>query len=57
MSSVYKLHRETYYLAMDYLDRYLSNSDSIPKQKLQLIGNYTFLALILKPYKDKLIYG
>ncbi|XP_015371409.1 PREDICTED: G1/S-specific cyclin-E [Diuraphis noxia] len=38
VSSVYKLHRETYYLAMDYLDRYLSNSDSIPKQKLQLIG-------------------
>ncbi|XP_050432939.1 G1/S-specific cyclin-E1 [Adelges cooleyi] len=38
VSSVYKLHRETYYLAMDYLDRYLSNSDAIPKQKLQLIG-------------------
>jgi len=49
VSSVYKLHRETYYLAMDYLDRYLSNSDSIPKQKLQLIGNYTFSVLILKP--------
>lgn len=49
MSSCYNLQRETYYLALDYLDRYLSSSDSIPTQKLQLIGNYTVSTLILKP--------
>lgn len=35
---VYKLHRETYYLALDYLDRYLSTGVSISKAHLQLIG-------------------
>lgn len=35
---VYKLHRETYYLAVDYLDRYLSVSNNISKNQLQLIG-------------------
>ncbi|XP_043500130.1 G1/S-specific cyclin-E-like [Polistes fuscatus] len=35
---VYKLHRETYYLAMDYIDRYLSIHQNIPKNQLQLIG-------------------
>lgn len=35
---VYKLHRETYYLALDYLDRYLSTDVSISKTFLQLIG-------------------
>lgn len=35
---VYKLHRETYYLALDYLDRYLSTNVSISKTYLQLIG-------------------
>jgi len=35
---VYKLHRETYYLTMDYIDRYLSSQSDIPKQQLQLIG-------------------
>lgn len=35
---VYKLHRETYYLALDYLDRYLSTNVSISKTFLQLIG-------------------
>lgn len=35
---VYKLHRETYYLTMDYLDRYLTAKIDIPKQQLQLIG-------------------
>lgn len=35
---VYKLHRETYYLALDYLDRYLSTNISISKTYLQLIG-------------------
>lgn len=35
---VYKLHRETYYLALDYLDRYLATKVSISKTWLQLIG-------------------
>lgn len=35
---VYKLHRETYYLAMDYIDRYLSIRHDVPKNQLQLIG-------------------
>lgn len=35
---VYKLHRETYYLAIDYLDRYLSSHRDVSKTRLQLIG-------------------
>ncbi|XP_054278740.1 G1/S-specific cyclin-E1-like isoform X3 [Macrosteles quadrilineatus] len=35
---VYKLHRETYHLTLDYIDRYLSSQTDIPKQQLQLIG-------------------
>lgn len=36
---VYKLHRETYYLAMDYIDRFLSlHNEPVPKNQLQLIG-------------------
>ena len=35
---VYKLHRETFYLAVDFLDRYLGKADSVPKNRLQLIG-------------------
>lgn len=35
---VYKLHRETYYLAVDYIDRYLSGPRKISKNQLQLIG-------------------
>lgn len=35
---VYKLHRETFYLTVDYLDRYLSAREGVPKQQLQLIG-------------------
>ncbi|KAL7639257.1 UNVERIFIED_CONTAM: hypothetical protein RMT77_009746 [Armadillidium vulgare] len=35
---VYKLHRETYYLATAYIDRYLSQCSNTPKSQLQLIG-------------------
>lgn len=35
---VYKLHRETYYLAVDYLDRYLTANVRLAKTRLQLIG-------------------
>lgn len=38
VSEVYQLHRETYYLAMDYFDRYLSIQNEINKQQLQLVG-------------------
>lgn len=38
VSEVYKLHRETYYLAMDYIDRYLSTHQNVPKNQLQLLG-------------------
>merc|ERR1719430_2803963 len=35
---VYRLHRETFYLAVDFIDRFLSVSPSVPKNRLQLIG-------------------
>lgn len=35
---VYKLHRETYYLTVDYLDRYLTAKKNVSKSQLQLIG-------------------
>ncbi|EDW57873.2 G1/S-specific cyclin-E isoform X1 [Drosophila virilis] len=35
---VYKLHRETFYLAVDYLDRYLHSGRQVQKTHLQLIG-------------------
>lgn len=34
----YKMHRETLYLAIDYLDRYLAIQKNVPKAHLQLIG-------------------
>jgi len=35
---VYRLHRETFYLAVDFLDRYLGMAESVPKNRLQLVG-------------------
>ena len=35
---VYRLHRESFYLAVDFIDRYLAVKENIPKTKLQLIG-------------------
>ncbi|XP_050072276.1 G1/S-specific cyclin-E, partial [Anopheles maculipalpis] len=35
---VYKLHRETYYLTVDYIDRYLSIKQGLKKTHLQLLG-------------------
>jgi cyclin E len=32
------MHRETYHLTMDFIDRYLSHKRDVPKQHLQLIG-------------------
>lgn len=38
VSEVYKLHRETFYLAVDFVDRYLAAQTGIPKAQLQLVG-------------------
>ena len=38
MCEVYRLHRETFYLAVDFLDRYLGSTENVPKNRLQLIG-------------------
>lgn len=35
---VYKLHRETLYLAIDYVDRYLTKVTDVQKSRLQLVG-------------------
>lgn len=35
---VYRLHRDTYYLAQDFVDRYLTKTESLPKSQLQLLG-------------------
>ena len=34
----YKLHRETYYLAMDMYDRFMETQHGVSKEQLQLIG-------------------
>ncbi|CAF0974010.1 unnamed protein product [Adineta ricciae] len=38
VSEVYHLHRETYHLAIAYVDQYLCNTTNLPKTKLQLLG-------------------
>jgi G1/S-specific cyclin-E1 len=38
VSEVYKLHRETFYLAVDFFDRYLGTTTQVPKSKVQLVG-------------------
>lgn len=35
---VYRLHRETFHLAVDYIDRYLATLVNVEKSQLQLIG-------------------
>ncbi|XP_004636877.1 G1/S-specific cyclin-E1 [Octodon degus] len=35
---VYKLHRETFYLAQDFFDRYMATQENVVKTVLQLIG-------------------
>lgn len=35
---VYRLHRESFYLATDFLDRFLSKQSNLQKHQLQLIG-------------------
>ena len=38
VGEVYRLHRETFYLAAEFIDRYLTKTRNIQKQQLQLIG-------------------
>ena len=52
---VYKLHRETYYLTIDYLDRYLTCKNNISKNQLQLIG-ITCLFIASKVRQDDFSY-
>ena len=35
---MYKLHRETFHLSVDFVDRYLAATHDVPKSQLQLIG-------------------
>ena len=35
---VYRLHRETFSLAVDFIDRFLGMAPAVPKNRLQLIG-------------------
>ena len=35
---MYRLHKETFSLAIDYIDRYLSVVTGVPKAQLQLLG-------------------
>ncbi|KAM5236058.1 G1/S-specific cyclin-E1 isoform 1-T1 [Ctenodactylus gundi] len=53
---VYKLHRETFYLAQDFFDRYMATQENIVKTLLQLIGISTlFIAAKLEEiYPPKL---
>ncbi|XP_048779735.1 G1/S-specific cyclin-E-like [Ostrea edulis] len=35
---VYRLHRETFYLSVDFIDRFLSTTKNVMKHQLQLVG-------------------
>ena len=51
---VYKLHRETFYLAQDFFDRYMASQQNIIKTLLQLIGiSALFIASKLEVKKTK----
>ncbi|XP_013209656.1 G1/S-specific cyclin-E1 [Microtus ochrogaster] len=52
---VYKLHRETFYLAQDFFDRYMASQQNIIKTLLQLIGiSALFIASKLEALKWRL---
>jgi len=38
VSEAYRLRRETFHVAVDFVDRYLSRVSGVIKQQLQLIG-------------------
>jgi cyclin E len=37
---VYRLHRETFYLAVDFIDRYLGSTEGMHKNRVQLLGEF-----------------
>ncbi len=43
---VYRLHRETFYLAVDFIDRYLGSTTNMPKTRVQLIGRFKYYIII-----------
>lgn len=38
MCEAYVLHRQTFYLAQDFFDRFMLTQDDVDKERLQLIG-------------------
>ncbi|KAG8562683.1 hypothetical protein GDO81_015768 [Engystomops pustulosus] len=49
---VYKLHRETFYLAQDFFDRFMATQENVVKTRLQLIGiTSLFIAAKLEALK------
>ena len=38
VSDVYRLRRETFHVAVDFVDRYLSRTSDVAKPQLQLVG-------------------
>jgi len=38
VSDVYRLRRETFHVAVDFVDRYLSRTNDVAKPQLQLVG-------------------
>lgn len=53
---MYRLHRETFYLAADFIDRYLSAKENVQKYQLQLIGaTALFIAAKMEVCRGKLV--
>lgn len=46
----YNLHRETLYLSIDYLDRFLSAEENLRKTHLQLLGQC--ITYFIKPAEE-----
>lgn len=54
---VYKMHRETLYMCVDYVDRFLSRTTGIKKSQLQLIGiTALFIASKMEVRFDSNVY-
>ena len=54
---MYRLHRETFHLAAEFVDRYLSTERKIAKQRLQLIGvTSLFIAAKIEVEKCQLCF-
>ncbi|XP_056140304.1 cyclin-A1 [Lampris incognitus] len=61
VSQEYKLHGETLYLAVNYLDRFLSQTMSVKRGKLQLVGTAAILLAakyeeVFPPELDEFVY-